>query len=131
MRVSRVLGEYHYKKMTRVTVGVAGWRRFHAHWPLVPSIGQNLKPFTGYGDVSKWVKNILQWDVKQQTNKKIFVVNFIFQIWNTSDYKFYVVSIVEIRYTRKYLRYAFLVFYWIWRTSTIGVDFCLNGYQMK
>ena len=28
-----------------------------AQWPWVPSIGQNLQPFTGNGDVSIWVKN--------------------------------------------------------------------------
>ena len=29
--------------------------------PYVPSIGQNLQPFNGNGEVYKWVK-ILEWD---------------------------------------------------------------------
>ena len=31
--------------------------KVHAQWPLVPSIGQNLQPFTGNGDISIGVKN--------------------------------------------------------------------------
>ena len=39
----------HYKRMPRVTVAVVRLRTLTAQ---VPSIGQNLKPLTGNGDVS-------------------------------------------------------------------------------
>ena len=56
VRVSRVLGDDHYKRIPRVTVDVARWRNLIAQWPWVPSIGQHLQPFTGNVDVSIWVK---------------------------------------------------------------------------
>ena len=43
--------------MPHVTVGLAHQRTLTTHWPRVPSIGQNLQPFTVDGVVSKWVKN--------------------------------------------------------------------------
>ena len=49
----RVLEDDHYKRMTRVTVDVALKLTLTALWP---SIGQNLQPFTGKGDVSIGVK---------------------------------------------------------------------------
>ena len=52
VRASRVLGDDHYKRMTRVTVGVARLRTFIDQCQWVPSTGQNLKPFTGNGDIS-------------------------------------------------------------------------------
>ena len=48
--VSRVLGDDHYKRMSRVTVGLARLRTLTARCPWMPSIGQNLQPFTGNGD---------------------------------------------------------------------------------
>ena len=57
VRVSRDLGDDHYKRIPCVTVGVACQRNLTAQWPWVPSIGQNLQPFTGNGDVSIWVTN--------------------------------------------------------------------------
>ena len=53
VRVSRVLGDDHYKWMPLVT-GVTHQRtlKLNAQWPLVLSIGQNLQPFSGNGDVS-------------------------------------------------------------------------------
>ena len=52
MCVSRVLGDDHFKRMSRVTVGVARLTP-NVQWPGMPSIGQNLQPTTGNGDVSK------------------------------------------------------------------------------
>ena len=49
------LGDDHYKRMSRDTVGVAHQRTLTAKWPWVPSIGQNLQPFTGNGDVSLYI----------------------------------------------------------------------------
>ena len=69
MWVSRVLGDYHYKRISRVTEGVTRKRILTARCPWVPSIGQNLQPFTGNCDVSIWGK-ILAWDDKPQTNKQ-------------------------------------------------------------
>ena len=54
VRVSRVLGDDHYKRMPRDIVGVSRSRTLTAQWPKVPSIGYHLQPFTGNGDVSKW-----------------------------------------------------------------------------
>ena len=42
----------HYKRMSRVTVGVARLRTLTAQWPWVLSVGQILQPFTGNGDVT-------------------------------------------------------------------------------
>ena len=57
--------------MSRVTVGVARLRTLTTQWPWVPSIhvGQNLQPFTGNDDLSKWVKNS-QVGRKTPTNKQ-------------------------------------------------------------
>ena len=55
--VSWVLGDDHYKRIPLVTVGVTRKRTLTAQWPWVPSIGQNLQPITGNGDVSLWMKN--------------------------------------------------------------------------
>ena len=49
--VSRVLRDDHYKRMPRVTVGVARLRTSTAHWRRVPSTRQNLQPFTSNGDI--------------------------------------------------------------------------------
>ena len=65
----------HYKRMPRVTVGETRWRTLTAQWPWVPSIGHNLKPFTGKGDVFIWVKNS-RLGRKTQTNKETY------QKWN-------------------------------------------------
>ena len=63
--------------MPHVTVGVARWRTLTAQWPLVSSIGQYLKPFTGNGDASIWVKNSLEWVENPRTNKpKIYIIFF-------------------------------------------------------
>ena len=51
-RVPRVLGDDQHTKMPGVTVGVAAQKTFSGQRPRVPSIGQNLQPFTGHGDVS-------------------------------------------------------------------------------
>ena len=48
----RVLRDNHYKRMPRVTVGVAQYGNLTAEWPLVPSIGQNLQHLAGDGDAS-------------------------------------------------------------------------------
>ena len=50
------------------TVGVARLRTLTAQWPLVPSIGQNLQPFTSIGDVSICMKKY-RVGRKPQTNK--------------------------------------------------------------
>ena len=55
--------------MPRVTVGVARKRTLTAQWLWEPSIGQNLHPFTGNGDVSMSVKNP-QVGRKSRTNKR-------------------------------------------------------------
>ena len=47
--MSRVLGDEHYKRMPLVTVGPARQRTLTAQWSWVPSIGQDLQPFTGNG----------------------------------------------------------------------------------
>ena len=52
VEVSGVLGDDHYTRIPHVTVDVARWRTLTAQWPWVPSIGQNLQPFTGNGYVS-------------------------------------------------------------------------------
>ena len=57
MWVSRVLGDDHYKRMIRVTVGVARLGTLTSQKPWVPSTGHNLHPFLANGDVSTWVKN--------------------------------------------------------------------------
>ena len=49
--MSRVLGDDHYKRIPRGTL-----KNPHCSTG-VPSIGRNLRPFTGNGDFSKWVKN--------------------------------------------------------------------------
>ena len=75
VRVSLVLGEDHYKRMPHVTVGVARLRTLSAQWPWVLGIGQNLKLFTGNGDVFIWVKQLLSGTInskKKQTNKLIW-----------------------------------------------------------
>ena len=43
---------------------------------VMQSIGKNLQPFTGNGDVSKWVNECFE---KPQTNKKIFNSQQYFQ----------------------------------------------------
>ena len=50
--VSRVLGDEYYKGFARVTVGLARYRCLTALWQSKLSMGQNLQPFTGNGDVS-------------------------------------------------------------------------------
>ena len=50
--VSLVLGDEHYKRMSRVTVGVARKRTLTVEWPLLPSTDQILQPFTGKDDIS-------------------------------------------------------------------------------
>ena len=42
--------------MPRVVV-VTRFRTLTAQWAYLPTIGQNLQPFTGNGDVFIWVKN--------------------------------------------------------------------------
>ena len=56
----------------RSALCVARLRTLTAQWPLVLSIGQHLQPFTGNGDVSKWVKNSLVEGrtPNKQTNKQ-------------------------------------------------------------
>ena len=76
--VSRVLGDDLYKQMPRVRVDRARQRTLTAQCPWrKPSIGQNLQPFAGYGDVSNEWK-ILEWgekiQTKKQTNKQTFVM---------------------------------------------------------
>ena len=49
----------------------------NAQLPWVPSLGQNLKPFTGKGDASIWMKN--SWvGRKTQTNKQNFFLNIFY-----------------------------------------------------
>ena len=46
-----------------------------AQWPWMPSIGQNLQPFTGNGDVSIWVKTF-EWNgTSPQKTKQSSVYN--------------------------------------------------------
>ena len=52
--MSRVLGDDHHKRFTDVLCHSSCST---AIWPWAPRMGQNLHPFPGYGDVSKWVKN--------------------------------------------------------------------------
>ena len=54
--------------MPSFAVGVARLRTLTAQWPWVPSIGQNLLPFTGNGDVSKWMTK--SWVGRKTTNKQ-------------------------------------------------------------
>ena len=59
----------------------------------VPSIGQNLQPFTSNGDVSICIEwKILEWDVKTQTNKqtkqiKIYITPYVNAIDTPSRHK--------------------------------------------
>ena len=68
--VSRVLGDDHYKWMSRVTVGVTRWRIINAQWPSVPGIPYvkiwNPSPVM-VTTLYEW--KILEWDLKPQTNK--------------------------------------------------------------
>ena len=67
--VSWVLGDEHYKRMNRVTASVARERILTAQWPWLPSIDQNLQPFTSNGDVSICVKK--SWVGGKSPNKQI------------------------------------------------------------
>ena len=69
-RVSRVFRDDHYKRMSRFTVNVARLNAITAQWPEVPSIGQNLQPFTGNGEVIL-VKNSRMEHNKYPLNKPI------------------------------------------------------------
>ena len=71
LRVSRVLKDDHYERMSCVTVGVARLRTLTAQWPWVLSKGQNLQPFTVNGDFSyewKFSNGMIN---PKQTNKQI------------------------------------------------------------
>ena len=92
----------HYKRMPRVTVGETRWRTLTAQWPWVPSIGHNLKPFTGKGDVFIWVKNS-RLGRKPQTIRK-HIKNEIWPecrgfISTSTD------AIIWLRYCRNVIRY--------------------------
>ena len=63
-----VLWDHHYKWMHYATVNVARSKTVTAQWPRVPSIAQNLKPFTGSGDVSIWLK--ISWVGRKTTTNK-------------------------------------------------------------
>ena len=79
--VSRVFGDYYYKRMSRATVGVASLRTHTAQWPYVPIIDQNLQHFTGDGNVSKWVKDF--WVGQKIPNKQNIQTNWLFLLfWN-------------------------------------------------
>ena len=61
--------------MAWFTVGVAPLWILTAQWPWVQSVGQNLKPFTGETDVSKWANNShvgckFKWKKKQKQKKR-------------------------------------------------------------
>ena len=45
------------------------WKILHYSRPWVSSIGQNLQPFTGNGDVSKWIHFLSGTKNPKQTNK--------------------------------------------------------------
>ena len=72
--VSQDLIDDHYKRMSPLTIGEARWRTLNAQW--VPSIGQNLQPFSGNGDVFKWVKYSRdgQKTPNKQTNKQTYKI---------------------------------------------------------
>ena len=74
-----------------VTVGVARERTLTAQWPWVPSIGQNLQPFTGHGDVSMWLKNswLGQKSPSKQTNNN---ANSLL-VWNSLQF-----ALIQILY---------------------------------
>ena len=102
VRVSRVLGDDHYKRMPRVTVGVARWRTLTAQWPEVPSKGQNLQPFNGNGDLSKWVKSSR---VGRKTQNKHKILNIhVTKIEYTTWYCIYV-NLQDIEYTSEGFSY--------------------------
>ena len=64
--------------MSLIALGTVHESTLIPKWSLVPSKGQNLKPFACYGDVSIREK-ILDWGVKPQTNIKsneIYSLNF-------------------------------------------------------
>ena len=67
----RVLGDNHYKRLLCVKVDVESYRTLTAQWLWVPSLGQNLQPLTGNGDVSVLVKNsrVGRLTPNKQTNK--------------------------------------------------------------
>ena len=60
--------------MARVTVGVARLRALTAQWPWVPSIGQNLQPFTCNCDVSIFSCGMIN---LKQTNKTPRIIEII------------------------------------------------------
>ena len=69
VRVSRILGDDHYKQMPRVTVGVAEETSL-LNGRMCRAWVKNCQPFIGTGDVSKWVK-ILVWDkIKPQNTHR-------------------------------------------------------------
>ena len=56
VRVSRIQGDDRYKRKFPVKESVARSRTLTAQWPWMPSMGQNVKPFIGNGDVSLCVR---------------------------------------------------------------------------
>ena len=56
--MSWVFGDDHYKGLAPVTVSVACLGTLTALWPCVPSIVQNLRPFTGIAQRNNLNKNI-------------------------------------------------------------------------
>ena len=64
--VSRFLGDDHFKRMSRVTVGVARLTP-NVQWPGMPSIGQICSPSPVM--VTCINEKSLLWDDKLQTNK--------------------------------------------------------------
>ena len=66
--VSRVLGDDHYKRIPRVTVGVARLRTLTGQRRWMPNIGQNLQPLPAVV-TSPYEWKILEWDDKPETNR--------------------------------------------------------------
>ena len=74
--LSRALRDDQYKRMFRVIVSVTCKKPLIIKGPLVPSERQNLKPFSGNGDVSVWVKNSrMRW---KASNKQINLLGSVY-----------------------------------------------------
>ena len=70
VRVSRVLGDDHYKRMPRVKIG-STLKNPHCS----KAKRANSQPFTGKGDVPKWVKNSRVGRKTEQQKKKKVIAN--------------------------------------------------------
>ena len=108
-----VLGDDHYKRMSRVTACVARLWNLTAQWPGVPNISQNFKSFTGNGYVSKWVKNSRVWCKTPKTN----------QLLNLFSYYFFLVNLVSLGLVCWMIDYLIQQIRWIyWKKNPVNAD---------